>query len=154
MAFTRTRYTRLLKSHERHFLWKNVHIQGYDDCWWWYGTVDRDDYGVIGQTRVHRIIWNLFNRTNPAAGAVIRHTCDSPGCCNPTHLRHGSQGDNVRDRVNRNRSAVGESNGRAKLTRKEATAIQVSAKSPHRLATEHGVDSSTIRAVKKGKTWR
>ncbi|WP_198294247.1 hypothetical protein [Burkholderia ubonensis] len=63
-----------------------------------------------------------------------------------------AMGDNVRDRVNRNRSAVGESNGRAKLTRNEATAIQVSAKSPYRLAIEHGVDPTTIRAVKKGKT--
>ncbi|WP_080403738.1 HNH endonuclease [Burkholderia ubonensis] len=47
---------------------------------------------MIGQTRVHRIIWNLFNGSKPAAGAVIRHTCDNPGCCNPTHLRHGSHG--------------------------------------------------------------
>lgn len=35
---------------------------------------------------------------------IIRHTCDEPRCCEPTHLVAGSQKDNARDRDARGRA--------------------------------------------------
>lgn len=45
-------------------------------------------------------------------GTVIRHLCDNPSCTRPDHLEAGSQGDNMRDRLERGRF----SNGRERRT--------------------------------------
>ena len=39
----------------------------------------------------------------PADGRYVLHSCDNRLCCNPRHLRYGSQLDNVRDAIARKR---------------------------------------------------
>ena len=52
---------------------------------------------------VHRLAWEIHNCEPIPEGKVVRHTCDNPLCCNPAHLILGTQGDNNRDTVSRNR---------------------------------------------------
>ena len=51
-------------------------------------------------------------------------------------------------------SAVGEKNGRAKLTDSIARSIRASALTPEELAKRHSVSVRTIRYIKDGISWR
>lgn len=45
---------------------------------------------------LHRVIFFLLNPEIDKA-YVVRHTCNNTSCCNPAHLIHGTQLDNMRD---------------------------------------------------------
>lgn len=69
-------------------------------CWIWTGVILRSGYGEIQiggrKYRAHRIAFDTFVR-KLGDDEIVRHTCDTPPCINPTHLRAGTQGDNMRD---------------------------------------------------------
>lgn len=77
-----------------------------DGCADWTGAVDRDGYGQLtayGKAwRAHRYAWYLAHGPIPA-GLIVRHTCDRPSCCQPSHLKLGTPADNRADRVSRQR---------------------------------------------------
>lgn len=86
---------------------------GPESCWPWLGTKNGQGYGVLRaggkQLKAHRV---ALARTGVEVGGLqVLHACDNPPCCNPKHLRAGTNDDNVRDRVERNRSARGSANG-------------------------------------------
>lgn len=54
----------------------------------------------------HRVAYEIANGPIPDDLWVL-HSCDNPPCCNPSHLRVGTYKDNVRDRVERDRSKGG-----------------------------------------------
>lgn len=59
----------------------------------------RATYYILAHRMAFEKAWGY--RLRPAQ--VVRHTCDTPGCINPLHLQLGTQGDNVRDSVERGR---------------------------------------------------
>ena len=75
-------------------------------CWEWQGTKDSQRYGrlkVNGKPIfAHRFSYSIF-KGPLQPGLCIMHTCDNPPCCNPEHLRQGTHGDNMRDKVNKGR---------------------------------------------------
>jgi hypothetical protein len=86
----------------------------------------------------------------------VRHTCDNPICCNPAHLLVGTHADNVADRVERNRTARGTGNGRAKLTEDEVRTIRTAYAEgwPTMELTRHfGVDRALIRRIVRREVW-
>lgn len=98
---------------------KNRIIVDDNQCWIWQGFKDRDGYGRMrlnGKERfTHRISYEAW--VAPLVdGLVIMHTCDKPACCNPEHLKQGTQGDNNRDCAAKGRKRKGSENGNAKLT--------------------------------------
>jgi hypothetical protein len=102
---------------------------------------------------LHRFIFETWN--GPLTpGLVVRHTCDNPGCINPSHLVGGTHADNVGDRVQRERSARGERNGRALLTAGQVREVRESTESGASLARRFGVHPSTIYLIRGGKNWR
>ena len=104
--------------------------------------------------RIHRHYHRKFNGKIPK-GKVVRHSCDNKKCINPAHLITGTHSDNVRDRVERDRSAKGENNGRSKLKKSEVLEILTDTITPKMvLARQHGVDPKVIRDIKQGKTWK
>ena len=108
--------------------WAHVQIGGLDECWNWTRSVSRLGYGQLRFRKkihsAHRIAWVLTFPDIPIVDKVL-HRCDNRRCCNPIHLFLGSQADNMRDMAakNRNFKAIGEKNGRAKITNAQVLEI-------------------------------
>lgn len=88
-----------------------------------------------------------------APGEVARHTCDNPACCRPDHLVVGTQADNVRDRVERGRSALGRGNGRNVLSENDVFAVRYYPGSLAETARLWGVSKWTVRDIRSGRIW-
>lgn len=134
--------------------WSHVETGKLGRCWPWRGS--RGNYGKVKWCGVpqqaHRIAYLLT--FGLPEDAIVRHKCDNPSCCNPTHLETGTHRDNVRDRVLRKRSAIGEEAGRAKLTEAQVLAIEAEEGSHYVLAAKYGVSRDNIRAIKKHRSWK
>jgi hypothetical protein len=140
-----------------------------DECWEWRGTRNDSGYGVMvvggrngrKQIRAHRVAWELHHK-HPLNNAVVMHTCDNPACCNPAHLRAGTQQDNLADMVNkrrhRSRALSGEANGHAKLTTEAVRQIRIVYRAggitQQQLADRFGVGTTAISSVVRGQTWK
>lgn len=88
-------------------LWARIPAGAPASCWLWQGPTQVDGYGRLtcrgSWPRVHRIVCFLFHGPPPKLAPNAIHSCDRPLCCNPKHLRWGSQKDNYADMVARNR---------------------------------------------------
>lgn len=100
--------------------WKKVSVGSHEECWNW-KAYNWKGYGsfAVGNRRnekSHRISWTLTFGSIPE-GLFVCHKCDNPSCCNPYHLFLGTNADNMRDMVEKGRSAglEGEENPAAKL---------------------------------------
>ena len=138
--------------------WSKVDRRSDSECWPFTGAQDSHGYGSFKRStrctaHAHRLAWELTRGPIPAS-AVIRHACDTPLCVNPGHLVVGTHADNVADRVARGRSALGERNGRSKLTSADVVVIRGSRIANGLLALVYGVTHWTIKDIRKGKTWR
>ena len=129
-----------------------------DGCWLWTGA-RYGSYGLAyasGATPAHRVAYEL-EHGEVTDDLLVCHKCDVPLCVRPSHLFLGTHADNVQDRVNKGRSAVGVRNGRAVLceeaVRKIRAAVEAGATSTAQ-AKKYGVDVKTILKIVKGITWR
>lgn len=84
---------------------------------------------------------------------VVRHTCDNMICCNPNHLLLGTQLDNIRDRQERGRTAVGTAHGKSKFTEEEVLYIRKASISQRKLAEKFNVNRSTIQDIQNYRTY-
>lgn len=152
--------------------WSYVEIGLPGECWPWVGATGGSSaaYGVFGFTGdnadyAHRIAFSIF--CGPIEdGVVIRHTCDNPPCCNPSHLLPGSHQDNVDDMVFRGRNLFGERHPKATMTDEIALSIMSShgqiwdgktrcAKDVvQALMDQHGVGRGAVLSLLDGRTWR
>ena len=101
-------------------------------CWLWLGGKDGRGYGVAWNgkhwEKAHRLYYKIFRGPIPV-GLSICHHCDNPPCINPAHLFVGTQKDNVRDAISKNRFSYpkirpGHKNPNAKLTPNQVRAIR------------------------------
>ena len=103
--------------------------------------------------RLHRFMYEM--KYGKITSEVLRHTCDNSWCINPDHLIQGSHADNVQDRVDRNRSARGQNNGRSKLIEEQVLEIFHNKELTNsELANLYNVDSKVIRDIKNKKRWK
>lgn len=79
-------------------------------CWQWTGaTAGQMEYGNLWcpeekrMVRAHRAFFQAAFGQIPD-GKIVLHDCDNPKCCNPQHLRAGTQSENIRDMHNKGRS--------------------------------------------------
>jgi len=112
--------------HLKNTLIKNTKILS-NGCWQWQGSKNPDGYGRIRFNKqvllIHRVAYELHVGTIPK-GLHVLHSCDNPSCCNPKHLRLGTNYDNVQDRQNKDRQAKGIGHGRHKLSECDITEIK------------------------------
>ena len=102
--------TKLLDAPTRARFWQ--HVRRTPTCWLWTAsTTGRLHHGQFHLGRfdgrlyneyAHRVAWMLLRGPIPR-GLQANHHCDVPTCVNPDHLYLGTQGDNVRDGIRRNR---------------------------------------------------
>lgn len=72
-------------------------------CWIWVGRLATGGYGRLRRKeRAHRVSYEAFVGPVPA-GMWVLHSCDTPACVNPKHLRAGDRDANSEDRVQRRR---------------------------------------------------
>jgi hypothetical protein len=119
----------------------------------------RNGYGRVTwknqeQYYAHRLSYELFRGPIPS-GCVVCHHCDNRKCVNPDHLFIGTQKDNLADMAAKKRSCLGEKNGQAKLTEKQACAIRslAGARTTSELAETYGVSRHLIRKIQIGELW-
>lgn len=91
---------------------RNVDVKGPDECWEWKLARDGRGYGMTympdkTHSRSHRVSYQLDHGVRLDKDTVVRHRCDNPPCCNPSHLVIGSQADNMKDMKDGGRSAFG-----------------------------------------------
>lgn len=91
---------------------------------------------------------------------VVRHTCDTPSCCNPAHWLSGTQAQNVGDMIERGRRVLspspGERNGRAVLTDEQVREIRrrkAEGALLRELAPEFGVSMRMVSKIARREAW-
>ncbi len=142
--------------------WAKVDKTTADGCWLWtrscrhgYGAFWLSD-GILASA--HRIAWMLTRGSIPDELCVL-HSCDVRACCNPAHLWLGTAADNMRDMVEKGRSASisGENNGRAILSESQVIEIRRLHKAREmgvsELARYFGVSTSNVEYILQGVTW-
>ncbi|WP_457029218.1 HNH endonuclease [Kitasatospora sp. P5_F3] len=88
-------------------IWDQIDRSGSPGaCWLWSGTT-RNRYGwapsgqnLVGSPSAHVVAYTLaYGLAEAPVGLLLRHLCDNRSCCNPAHLRPGSQAENNRDQA-------------------------------------------------------
>lgn len=107
------------------------------------GYISPQGYGdIIFKThrwKVHRLYWILLHGPIPEwPEAVVLHSCDNRKCINPDHLSLGTQQENIRDCVGKNRQA----------SRRKTHCPQ-----GHSYA-EHGRAHTSPKAIQQASPWR
>lgn len=92
--------------------WPKVDKKGPAECWLWTAATLGSGYGQLGSDHkeerlAHRISWELANGSKIPDGACVLHSCDTPACVNPAHLRLGTHAENTKDKMSRGRHRHG-----------------------------------------------
>lgn len=90
--------------------WSRVSIS--DDrnaCWPWLGWCYGNGYGSFkmktGKVTTHRFAYEAANGPIPP-GLNVLHSCDNRKCCNPNHLRIGTQKENIVEMFQKGRRTI------------------------------------------------
>lgn len=120
-------------------------------------TKDEDGYGRVrlktgGKEGAHKLAYRIFVGAVPQ-GYVVMHTCDNPACCNPKHLRIGTQKENVQDALLKGRRPQNPDTV-SKIKAEDAISILTieSNISSRKLAKKYGVTRHAIELIRSGKS--
>jgi hypothetical protein len=151
-------------------LWRQVDRRSPGECWPWtaksliagYGTISRGGRGGA-KVLAHRAAWELTNGPIPDGeghhGTVVLHTCDNRLCCNPAHLRLGTQADNVRDMDAKGRRVAvlrfGGEHHMTKISEADVRAIRASDASQDKVWAERfGMHPGSVKNIRIGRSWK
>ncbi len=142
-------------------VWKKIDKRTEDECWEWMGCKNWDGYGTIKINQilwgVHRLVYELTYGSIPKE-LFVCHKCNNPSCCNPKHLYVGTPKDNMDQRDREERQAMGEKNGRSKLTKQDVLEIRrlysLENYSQRKLGEMFGICKTQISRIINRKNWR
>jgi hypothetical protein len=100
---------------------------------------------------LHRLVYIKIIGLIPS-GHVIMHTCDNKKCCNPAHLKLGTQKENIHDMITKDRTNYvrGCIHPNSKLTEEAIHEIRKCKLSQRTLATKYGVSRWAIQNIQLG----
>ena len=147
--------------------WSKVNkSEDQNACWEWQASLQNKGYGQFqhggragSMYLAHRIAWELTNGEIPD-GLCVLHNCpngDNPKCVNPSHLFLGTQLENIKDSINKERYTRGEKQGHHKLTEAQVLAIRQQYKigniTQTKLALDFGVSRRAIGMILNRTNW-
>ncbi len=142
-------------------------IEKADGCWRWTGSSDRYGYAarrflIDGKQytwKIHRLIYTVEIGEIPD-GMSVCHSCDNPGCVNPSHLWLGTHTENMKDRDRKSRGVVapkGERNALSKLTEQQVREMRrrrASGESLSKLAIAFRISPHHLSNICRRKYWK
>ena len=141
--------------------WSRVDTSG--ECWVWTGYINQDGYGRLSidgrLIMAHRVSWELHHGPIPD-GMRVLHDCpggDNPACVNPSHLWIGTQRDNIRDMLLKQRQQRGETNGNARLTESDVRTIRdlvAGGMNQSQVARLYGIAPNHICRIVNRRRWQ
>lgn len=129
-----------------------------DACWLWAGTFFTNGYGAFRwdgkNNRAHRLSLRMA-KGESTLNAL--HSCDTPACVRPDHLRWGTIQENHDDARSRNRHARGDEHGKRKLSEGDVREIRAEYATgtitQRELAVKWGMSEQAINNIFCGRTW-
>lgn len=138
--------------------WSKVHVPKEEDhCWEWQGARLPAGYGVFKvrretrNIRAHRYSLGLSLGEPVPDDMHVLHACDNPPCVNPSHLRIGTDADNVEDMFERKRNPR-----RGRLRNEDIIRMRMLRADGSRLsdlAETFGVTQSAVSTITRGIRW-
>lgn len=140
--------------------WSKIKFGELDECWEWQ-AVTNPQWGCGGfrwnrkMIAAHRhLMFELYPEIDKSL--KVLHSCDNPPCCNPNHLKFGTDGDNARDRKSKGRGATCARHGRARLDDnkiREIRARLARGDLQKEIAKDYGMWPSAISGIHRGICW-
>ena len=143
-------------------LWEKIEQRGAEECWPWTAASDNHGRGrinVFGQVRVaSQVLLILEGLPKPAApNDCALHKADClPSCMNPSHLRWGSQKENMQDKVKRgtSRHKAGTFLGsKSTLTEQDIRDIRASTLTLEEQAELYEISARSVWDIRKRRAW-
>lgn len=140
--------------------WSKVDIRSDEECWVWTGHRHTRGYGIFWHAgknvRANRFALELEKGPSPFEGAMALHSCDNPPCCNPSHLRWGTNLENSEDKIMRKGDSKGENSPVAILTNEKVDLIyrlRLEGMTIGDISEKLGAPYTTVENVYVGKAW-
>lgn len=141
--------------------WSLVDRRGLGECWLWNGYVNKDGYGEFydGERMVgaHELAVRYTTGWVKLPHLDTCHSCHTPLCCNPHHLRYATRQGNVDDMTAAGRQARGERHGKSKLSEADVVLIReqvASGATGKAMADQYGVSPGLVTMIVNGKRWQ
>lgn len=136
--------------------WRLVDIRDEGECWPWTGYINDDGYGVFvfrdRRYGAHELALSFTLGEKRLPHLDTCHSCDTPACCNPHHLRFDTRQSNVDEMRERGRGATP---GR-KLTDAQVVELRERRAAGARqkdLAEHYGITDGQVSMIVRGIRW-
>jgi hypothetical protein len=139
-------------------------VEKTPDCWLWTAVRFSNGYGAFRldrkQCRAHVVAHEWL--VGPTNGLLVCHACDVKHCVRPDHLFLGTQEDNIRDAVSKQRMATGVRSGMHTHDLTAVTEAQVreiydryrAGASQYDLADQFGISQTGVSKILRGVIWK
>lgn len=140
--------------------WSYVTIGNYDECWDWNGSKSKaDGYGQFGiypmekvvVLKSHKFAWVSANLRDVCSGLYVLHECNRKQCCNPNHLKEGTQLENLDDSV---RAHSIHTMKLSEFDVIEILSLYWGGMKMQEIADRFSVSDVNVSSIVSGKTWK